>query len=88
VWKATGKEAFMYYGSSNGWYIYDREHMEAGKAEGWVIVASTALTPVKITEGWQVSDGKAWVDAPKVRAELWGINEILLKRGAVGVKMG
>jgi hypothetical protein len=39
-------------------------------------VASTALTPDKITEGWQVGlgfkDGQdlGWGDAPKVRARL------------------
>jgi hypothetical protein len=67
VWKATGKEVFMYYASNNEWYIIHRENMEAGKAWGWMRVASTALTPDKITEGWEVDDGTAFVEAPKVR---------------------
>jgi hypothetical protein len=44
--------------------------MEAVEAAGFMAVASTALTPDKITEGWQVFDGKAFVDAPKVRTRL------------------
>jgi hypothetical protein len=37
VWKATGKEVFMYYASGgNEWWIGDREDMEAGKAGGWM----------------------------------------------------
>jgi hypothetical protein len=70
VWKATGKEVFMFYASDFGWFISDREAMEAGEAVGWMRVASTALTPDKIIETWEVDDGKAWVDAPKVRARL------------------
>jgi hypothetical protein len=66
VWKRKGKEEFMYYTSShNGWIINDRKNMEAGKDAGWMTVASTALTPDKITETWQVADTSigAWVDA-------------------------
>jgi hypothetical protein len=70
VWKATGKERFMFYASNNQWWTSDRESMEAGWAAGCMWVASTALTPDKITETWEVYDGKAWVDAPKVRARL------------------
>jgi hypothetical protein len=85
VWKATGKEDFMFYASSpNEWFISDRETMEAGGAKGCMSVASTALTPDKITETWQVlddddvelecllDDGEfgEFVDAPKVRARL------------------
>jgi hypothetical protein len=72
VWKATGKEEFMFYASSsNEWCISDRKDMEAGEAAGWMSVASTALTPDKITEGWRVGDGKkGWEDAPKLRARL------------------
>jgi hypothetical protein len=86
VWKCAGyvRTTFMYYASSDKWwFISDREDMEAGEAAGWLYVNSTALTPDKITEGWQVTDGtgtwpetwrvwdgKAWVDASKVRARL------------------
>jgi hypothetical protein len=75
VWKATGKEAFMYYASNNQWFIGTRENMEAGKAVGWMYVSSTALTPDKITETWLVGDGKAWVDGPKVRARVYTAEE-------------
>jgi hypothetical protein len=69
VWQmAGGQEDFMYYSSNKKWYINARASMEAGKDAGWMSVASSALTPNQITETWQVSDGKAWVDAPKVRA--------------------
>jgi hypothetical protein len=70
VWKATGKEVFMYYASNNEWFIYDREHMEAGEGAGWMSVASTALTPDKITETWRVEASGAFVDSPKVRARV------------------
>jgi hypothetical protein len=61
----------MYYASStNEWFMNERKNMEAGKAAGWMKVASTALTPDKITETWEVDDGKAWVDAPKVGSRL------------------
>jgi hypothetical protein len=58
--------AFMYYGSNKDWFIGDRADMEAGKAAGWMKVASTAPTPDQITKTWQVDDGTAWVEAPKV----------------------
>jgi hypothetical protein len=71
VWKRTGKEHFMYYSSTNKWRIGNQGRMEAGKNTGWLNVASTALTPDKITETWKV-DGveHKWHDAPKVRAQL------------------
>jgi hypothetical protein len=78
VWKATGKvlEWFMYYGSNKQWVICTgRDTMEAGEAAGWMYVASTALTPDKITETWQGWDGKANVDAPKVRARVYTAEE-------------
>jgi hypothetical protein len=57
VLKATGREEFMFYASSiNEWLISGREDMEASdrraqwEAAGWMCVASTALTPDKITE--------------------------------------
>jgi hypothetical protein len=77
VWKLTSKEEFMWYAQRQKdddkrwhWWISDRESMEAGKAEGWMNVASTALTPDKTTETWQVWDGEEWHDAPKVRVRL------------------
>jgi hypothetical protein len=51
--------------------------MEAGKAAGWMLVASTALTPDQVTETWQVWDGTdmEWIDAPKVRARMCSAEE-------------
>ena len=69
VWQmAGGQEVFMYYASTKEWWIGGRENMEAGKAAGWMGVASTALTPDLIAETWKLYDGTSWVDAPKVRA--------------------
>jgi hypothetical protein len=70
VWQTVGgqRKHFIYYWSNKSWVIGDRKAMEAGKGAGWASVASTALTPYQITETWQVHDGTAWVDAPKVRA--------------------
>jgi hypothetical protein len=51
VWHmAGGEELFMYYGSDNKWLVSRREDMEAGKAAGWMSVASSALTPDQVTE--------------------------------------
>ena len=67
VWQAAGgQELFMYYASTKEWWIGGRASMEAGKASGWMNVASAALTPDQVTETWKVTPG--WVDAPKVRA--------------------
>jgi hypothetical protein len=35
----------MYYGSNKEWFIGGRARIEAGKASGWMRVASTSLTP-------------------------------------------
>jgi hypothetical protein len=75
VWMATGKEEFLYYAISNEWCITDRESMDVGKAAGWMFVASTALTPDKITEGWHAYDGGAIVAAPKVKARVFTAEE-------------
>ena len=74
---AEGQEYFMYYASTKEWWIGGRENMEAGKAAGWMGVASTALTPDLIAETWQVFDGdeEDWVDAPKVRARMCSAEE-------------
>jgi hypothetical protein len=73
VWQITGgQEYFMYYSFYKRWYISDRADMEAGKAAGWMRVASSALTPDQVTETWKVGPkshgGKGWLDVPKVRA--------------------
>jgi hypothetical protein len=79
VWQmAGGRECFMYYGSYKSWFICSgKAAMEAGKGvtyakimAGQMGVASTALTPDQITDTWKVSDGTAWLDAPKVRAHV------------------
>jgi hypothetical protein len=76
VWQmAGGVELFMYYGSRKAWMINDREDMEVGEHAGWMYVASAALTPDQVTETWQVHDGTAYVDAPKVRARLCSAKE-------------
>jgi hypothetical protein len=71
VWQMVGggKDIFMYYASNNKWFVgKGMAAMEAGKAAGAMGVASSALTPEKITETWRVSsnDGK-WPNAPLVR---------------------
>jgi hypothetical protein len=78
VWQmAGGKELFMYYSSSQWWIVNNREWMEAGEADGWMCVASTALTPDQVTKTWKVADivAKAWVDVPKVRARMCSVEE-------------
>jgi hypothetical protein len=81
VWQmAGGQKHFMYYGRNKEWWISKREDMEAGKASGWMHVASTALTPDQIIplyahETWRVHDGTAFVDAPRVRARMCSAEE-------------
>jgi hypothetical protein len=38
---------FMYYTRNKQWIISREEDMEAGKARGWMYVASTALHPTR-----------------------------------------
>jgi hypothetical protein len=74
VWRATGTEHFLYYANNNEWFIStSREAMEVGKAAGVMSVASTALTPDKITETWQTVPG--WKDAPKVSTRVYTAEE-------------
>merc|ERR1719327_684077 len=50
VYQLQGAETdlFLYYASSDKWYISDREDMRLGRARGWCQVMSQALTPDKI----------------------------------------
>jgi hypothetical protein len=73
VWRATGKEQFMFYASNNEWFNGEQEAMEAGKASGFMSVASSALTPDKITVTWQTVPG--WKDAPKVSTRVYTAEE-------------
>jgi hypothetical protein len=78
VWQAAGgQEHFMYYDSNKQWMITGRGDMEAGKARGWMLVASAALTPDQVTETWRVNPVDTWVDAPKVRARMYSAEEKL-----------
>jgi hypothetical protein len=72
VWQALGGIGrFLHYDSNNEqWVVSDREDMEAGNGDGfncWMCVKSTATTPDQITEQWQVHDGTAFVNVPKLR---------------------
>jgi hypothetical protein len=83
VWQmAGGVEYFMFYAKRDKpddkrwhWFVSGRANMEAGKAVGVMKVASSALTPDQVTETWEVSDGTAFVDAPKVRARVCSAEE-------------
>jgi hypothetical protein len=74
VWEMKGGkkwERFVYYASNKEWWVGNRASMEAGKALGWLKVASTALAPDQVTETWEATpDNKGWVDAPKVRVRI------------------
>jgi hypothetical protein len=69
------QQRYLYYTKSNKWGVGDRISMEVGEARGWMKVASTALTPDKITETWEVDISRLrppfhshlWHDAPKVK---------------------
>jgi hypothetical protein len=71
---AVRQERFLFYGfnqknGSKKWYISTREHMEAGRATGFMKVDSMALTPDQIRASWLANDGgDAWPIAPHVQA--------------------
>jgi hypothetical protein len=74
VWKKAGEEVFLYYRSVHGgWVVSDRENMEAGTNNKWVLnMSTTELTPRTLLHGWKVvpgeAKGKCTEDAPDVRA--------------------
>jgi hypothetical protein len=72
VWQAVnGVDGFLYYFSSEKqWCVSNRESMEAGNGEGFMGVRSIANTPDRITEQWEVDNGKAWATAPKLRVRV------------------
>jgi hypothetical protein len=72
VWQALGGvNCFLhYYSSSERWMVSSRENMEAGNGNCCICVKSTAATPDQITAQWQVDDGTAWVNAPKLRVRV------------------
>jgi hypothetical protein len=72
VWQKQGgggEERFLYYSSTSRWYFSAREDMETGSAEGFMSLASVALTPDRARSSavWEVSDGTQWVANPEVQ---------------------
>jgi hypothetical protein len=72
VWQAAGGiDRFLHYrSSSERWMVNGRESMEADNEKCFMLVKSTAATPDQITEQWEVYDGTAWVNAPKLRVRV------------------
>jgi hypothetical protein len=72
VWQALGGiDHFLYYrSSSEQWMVTSRENMEAGNGKCYMRVKSTAATPDQITQQWEVYDGTAFVNAPKLRVRV------------------
>jgi hypothetical protein len=75
VWQ-LGDRYLFYIKTVGRWYVSDKAGMEASEEAGWINVVSSALTPDRITEMWQVGDGQGWHDAPKMKAQLMstGVN--------------
>jgi hypothetical protein len=77
VWKKheRGTDRYLFYTSSNEWYVSDREDMVRGctsqnSALATLCIVTKALTPdhLRPTEVWLEYDGQgAFVDAPNVR---------------------
>jgi hypothetical protein len=71
VWAKEQEGCFLFYAQQDNpvkqwhWFISDREDMEAGRAAGWMKVASTVLLPDKITEMWIHGTGPGWEDMPR-----------------------
>jgi hypothetical protein len=78
VWQMNGRgvwQIYIYYAQRTKpddkrwhWWIKQCSPPCNWRATGDMMVFSTALTPDQVTETWQVNDGTAFVDAPKVRA--------------------
>ena len=72
---SSREERFLYYGynqknGSKKWYISTREHMEAGRATGFMKVDSIAFIPDKIRAPWLANDGAdAWPAEPGVEVQ-------------------
>ena len=68
--KEGQKEMYLYYASTQEWFIGTKATMEAGEATGYVRSAATAsaLTPDQAAAGkWQAVDRGKFTKAPKVR---------------------
>jgi hypothetical protein len=73
VYQQQGEtDLFLYYASSDKWYISDGEDMRLGRPRGWCQVMSQALSPDRITEDqeWTVWDSttRTWECTPRVKA--------------------
>ena len=91
--KEGQKELYLFYASSQEWFIGDKATMEAGEAAGYVAsaVAASALTPNQAAAGeWQAADGGKFKKAPKVRmraveaAERKSKSEVRIRRRTCG----
>ena len=71
VWQKQGgtTELFLYYAHNRKWYVGKRERMEKGKRQGYMSLATAALTPdqARPSEMCQVSDGRKFVEAAEAR---------------------
>lgn len=71
VYQQQGEtDLFLYYASTDKWYISDGEDMRLGRPRGWCQVMSQAITPDRISEEWTVWDSttRTWECAPRVKA--------------------
>lgn len=71
-------DLFLYFSSTDKWYISDGEDMRLGRPRGWCQVASQALVPSQITEEWAVWDSisRGWEVAPRIKARQ--VNDAIL----------
>jgi len=62
-------DLYLYYASTEKWYISDGEDMRSGRPRGWCQVTSQAMAPDKIQEEWTVWDTpmKSWEAAPGMK---------------------
>eukprot|EP00747_Dinoflagellata_sp_TGD_P184766 gnl/TRDRNA2_/TRDRNA2_40706_c0_seq1.p1 gnl/TRDRNA2_/TRDRNA2_40706_c0~~gnl/TRDRNA2_/TRDRNA2_40706_c0_seq1.p1 ORF type:complete len:566 (+),score=104.32 gnl/TRDRNA2_/TRDRNA2_40706_c0_seq1:34-1731(+) len=62
-------DLYLYYASTDKWYISDGEDMRSGRARGWCQVVSQAARPDQISEEWTVWDSttRSWESAPRVK---------------------
>jgi hypothetical protein len=71
VWQKQGgtQELFLYNATNSSWHVSTREKMEKGENNGYIFLATAALTPdqARPSEMCQVSDGRGFVGVAEAR---------------------
>ena len=71
VWQKQGgtQELFLYNATNSSWHVSTREKMEKGENNGYIFLATAALTPdqARPSDVCRVYDGRTFVEAAEAR---------------------